>query len=566
MPSKKKLGQMLLEAGLINEGTLAQALEEQKKSGGKLGKILIRKNFIKEQDLVNSLSRQLGIEKFSPYIHPLDLNVQSLIPLDFAQKNLICPIRKKGRLLTVALCDPLDITLLDTVETLTNLEIEPLVATEREINQLLNTLFGSQAGLSSLIDSIEIEPLAGKPKETTEEDLSLSALEGMAEEAPVIRLVNSIFEQAIKENASDVHISPQQNSVQVRFRIDGKMHDVPSPPKSLFLPIVARIKILANLDITTTRVPQDGRFTLKKDNKEINLRVSCLPTIFGENVVLRLLNVNADIYTLDALGMDPDDIAKINAAMEKPYGLILSTGPTGSGKTTSLYSILNLLNRPDRNIITLEDPVEYRIERVRQVQLNPKAGMNFADSLRSILRQDPDVIMVGEIRDVDTARVAVQAGMTGHRVLSTLHTNDAAGTPVRMVDMGVEPFLVASVLLVAFAQRLVRTICPYCVETYVPTEASLRSWGLEPDSDWEFKRGKGCFHCLDTGYKGRTGIFEVLSNDPEIQALIVKSASAREIDRVARETGKLRTLREDALGKVRRGITTLEEAATAVML
>ncbi|MDZ4184897.1 MAG: GspE/PulE family protein, partial [Desulfuromonadales bacterium] len=420
---------------------------------------------------------------------------------------------------------------------------------------------------TSVMESLEIETQTEKDAALErQDDVTVSALEDLAGEAPVIRLVNSIFAQAIREGASDIHISPQQTNVQVRFRLDGKLQDVPSPPKSLFLPIVARIKILSNLDITTTRIPQDGRFTLRMGKREINVRVSSIPTIFGENIVLRLLNMTADIYSLDRLGMVPADVAKLNVVMNKPHGLILSTGPTGSGKTTSLYSILTELNKPDRNIITLEDPVEFRIDRVRQVQLNQRAGMTFASGLRSILRQDPDIIMVGEIRDAETAAIAVQAGMTGHRVLSTLHTNDAAGAVVRLMDMGIESFLVASVLLATFAQRLVRTICPFCVESYRPPEAVLRAWGLDKLPNADFKRGKGCYQCFSTGYKGRTGIFEILVNDEEVREMILKSSSAREISRAAIGAGKLRTLKDDALEKVLRGVTTLEEAASAVMV
>jgi type IV pilus assembly protein PilB len=388
----------------------------------------------------------------------------------------------------------------------------------------------------------------------------------MAGEAPIVRLVNSIFAQAVREGASDVHVSPQKNSIQVRFRIDGKLHEVPSPPKTLFWPIVARIKILANMDITVTRVPQDGRFTLRMENKEINIRVSSIPTIYGENVVLRLLDTSSGIYALDLLGMVNSDIERVRSMIQKPYGMILTTGPTGCGKSTSLYSILSELNRPDSNIMTLEDPVEYRIENIRQIQLNRKAGMTFAGGLRSILRQDPDIIMVGEIRDAETAAIAVQAAQTGHRVLSTVHTNDAVGAITRFIDMGIEPFLLSSTLLVSIAQRLVRTVCPYCREPYNPPDKILASWGLENWDSANFQRGRGCSQCFNTGYKGRTGLFEVLVNDEMIQDLIIKKESAHDIMRKAVDSGNLKTLKYDAGKKVLRGITTLEEASSAVMM
>ena len=319
------------------------------------------------------------------------------------------------------------------------------------------------------------------------------------------------------------------------------------------------------MDIAISRIPQDGRFTVKIENREINIRVSSLPTIYGENLVLRLLDMSTGVYSLNRLGMALDDMQKIRSIIGKPYGMVLSTGPTGSGKSTSLYSILQEINRPDINIITLEDPVEYRVPKIRQIQLNRKAGMTFASGLRSILRQDPDVIMVGEIRDAETAGISTQAALTGHRVLSTVHTNDAAGAITRLLDMEIEPFLVASVLLVSFAQRLIRVNCPYCREPYMPPEEALAAWGLDTVEDANFQRGKGCPQCMNTGYRGRTGIFEILVNDDLIHGMILKGRSAQEITRAAKEAGKLKTLREDAAHKVVQGITTLEEAASTVM-
>jgi type IV pilus assembly protein PilB len=319
------------------------------------------------------------------------------------------------------------------------------------------------------------------------------------------------------------------------------------------------------MDIAVSRVPQDGRFTVKLQNREVNIRASTIPTVHGENFVLRLLDTSAGIYTLDRLGMAPQDMDKMEQVIYKPYGMIVSTGPTGSGKSTSLYAILKKINRPDIHIITLEDPVEYRVESIRQVQLNRRAGMTFASGLRSILRQDPDVIMVGEIRDSETAGIAVQAALTGHRVLTTLHTNDAAGAVTRLLDMGIEPFLVSSVLLVSFAQRLVRTVCPNCRESYEPPRAVLEQWGLDGVEGAHFQRGKGCVHCMNTGYRGRTGVFEVLLIDEMVQDMIVKRRSAQEIMRAAHQAGRLKTLKQDAAEKVIQGITTIEEAASAVM-
>jgi len=564
---KKRLGEMLIESKLITKEQLMQALADHKKAGLKLGQYITRQGMLNEGQIVDMLSKQLKIEKYHPDSYSIDTDLARLIPVETAQKLQIVPLQKKGRLLIVAMTDPLDISALDTIEVSTNSEVGPVVCSEREINQLISGLYGMQSGMGGVMESMDIEAEVEKTSDVvSEEEIQVASLQDMAGEAPVIRLVNSIFAQAVREGASDVHISPQQNSVQLRFRMDGKLHGVPSPPKSLVLPIIARIKILANMDITVSRIPQDGRFTLKMEKREINVRVSTMPTIYGENVVMRLLDMSSGVYSLDRLGMIKTDRNKIDTMVRKAYGMILSTGPTGSGKSTSLYSILNELNQEDTNIITLEDPVEYRIANIRQIQLNRKAGMTFASGLRAVLRQDPDIIMVGEIRDSETAQIAIQAAQTGHRLLSTLHTNDAAGAITRFIDMGVEPFLVASALLVSFAQRLVRTVCPYCKESYMPKEAALEAWGLDNVENANFQRGKGCYQCANTGYKGRTGIFEVLVNDELVQELVLKRKSAQDITRAAIAEGKLRTLKDDATGKVLQGITTLEEAASAVMV
>ena len=516
MEVKKKLGQILVDAGLLTEGQLEKVLHEKGRGKMKIGQFLVRKGLVSEQQLVETLSQQLKIEKYWPENYTADTGLAQIIPFETAQKYQIAPVQRRGRLLKICLTDPLDINVLDAIEVISKCEVEPVVCTERELGQLISSVYGIQSGLSNVLETMEVDLKTESVKEEEQQDVQVASLQDMAGEAPVIRLVNTIFAQAVREGASDVHISPQQNSIQVRFRIDGKLHDVPAPPKSIFLSIVARIKILANMDITMSRVTQDGRFTLKIDRKEINVRVSSIPTIYGENMVLRLLDTSRGVYTLDGLGMIKTDIQQIQGIINKPYGMILSTGPTGSGKSTSIYAILNELNRPDCNIMTLEDPVEYRIDNIRQVQLNRKAGMTFASGLRSILRQDPDIIMLGEIRDPETAAIAIQAAQTGHRVLSTVHTNDAAGAISRFIDMDIEPFLISSVLLASFAQRLVRTICPFCKERYEPPRAALLAIGMDNAPRDAFMRGRGCSQCLNTGYKGRTGIFEVLINDEEV--------------------------------------------------
>ena len=499
MKVKKRLGEILVEGGLITHEQLEKALPFQKKTRLKLGQFLVREGIVSESQIVDMVSSQLNLKKYSADKYPVDLELADIIPAEIAFKYQAAPLNRNGLLLTVAMTDPMDINAIDAIEIASNNEVETVMCTEQDLNQILSTLYGTYSGIGGVLEDME-EMEYDKEAEKTQvtEDIEVSSLQGMAEEAPVVRLVNSILSQAVREGASDVHISPEKNFVQVRFRVDGKLHEVPAPPKTMFLPIVSRMKILSNMDIAVSRIPQDGRFTVKMKNKEINIRTSTMPSIYGENLVLRLLDTGSGVYSLERLGMSDTDRFKIESMITKPYGMILSTGPTGSGKSTSLYSILKAINQPDINIITVEDPVEYRIEKIRQIQLNRKAGMTFADGLRSILRQDPDVIMVGEIRDTETATIAVQAALTGHRVLSTLHTNDAAGAITRFIDMGIEPFLVSSVMLVSFAQRLVRTICPSCQEPYEPPPEALEYWGLTAVKKTNFMHGKGCFNCMHT--------------------------------------------------------------------
>ncbi len=567
MIARKKLGEILVEGGLLTQKQLEQALPFQKKSTLKLGQFLVREGIVSEVQIVDLVSTQLKLEKYRPDKHVIDMELAQFVPPEIAHKYSLAPLQKNGMLLTVAMIDPLDINALDAIEVYTNCEAETVICTEQQLNQLHTTLYGTYAGIGGVLEDMdEMQIDKGAEKTTTLEDVEVSSLQGMAEEAPVVRLVNSILSQGVREGASDIHISPEKEHVQIRFRVDGKLHDVPAPPKSMFLPIISRLKILSNMDIALSRIPQDGRFTVKLKNKDINIRASTIPSIHGENLVLRLLDTSSTIYSLDLLGMNDSDRQKLEAMVCKPYGMILSTGPTGSGKSTALYAILKKINQPDINIITVEDPVEYRIEKIRQLQLNRKAGMTFASGLRSILRQDPDVIMVGEIRDSETATIAVQAALTGHRVLSTLHTNDAAGAMTRLMDMSIEPFLVSSVMLVSFAQRLVRKVCVHCRTPHQPTPEALRYWRLENVDTSGFITGQGCFNCMQTGYRGRTGIYEVLVIDEMIQDLILKRCSAHEISRVAIEAGNFKTLRDNALEKVVQGITSLEEAASAVLM
>ncbi len=553
----------------MTEAQLDQAMGLHKKQNVKLGQVLVREGIVSGSQIADIVSRQLKIEKYNPSRYPIDMNLAKIIPADVAQKYQVAPLKKDRFLLKLAMTDPMDINAMDAIEVFTNTEVEAVICTDKELNHLISSIYGTYSGIGGILENMEemqFERSDEAEKETAVEDVEVGSLQDMAEEAPVIRLVNSILSQAVREGASDIHISPEKDYVQVRFRVDGKLHEVPSPPKSMFLLIISRLKILANMDIAVSRLPQDGRFTVRMDRKEINIRVSTIPTIYGENMVLRLLDTSGGIYSLEHLGISPQDCRKLESMIYQPYGMILSTGPTGSGKSTCLYSILRKINQADINIITLEDPVEYRIDKIRQIQLNRKAGMTFAGGLRSVMRQDPDVIMVGEIRDSETATIAVQAALTGHRVLSTVHTNDAAGAITRFIDMGIEPFLVSSVMLISIAQRLVRRVCTYCKKPYHPPQAALEYWGLDKIEGANFVKGSGCFNCMDTGYKGRIGIYEVLRIDEMVQDMILKRFSAQEITRAAKRNGTLNTLKEDAANKVLEGITTLEEAASAVMV
>ncbi len=556
----------LVQQGVIPQPMLRGMLEQQKSSGLKLGEFLIHKGVLRENQLVDLLSRYLRFEKYETERFPVEQNIKNYLPPQFAKKYHLAPLSVENRTIRVAMTDPLDVTALDAIEELTNLEAAPVVCTEVELCDLMFAVYGISSELDEgLAAKAQLDFETEEPDEAGQ-DITVFSLQGLAEEAPVIRLVNSILTRAIRENASDVHISPEKKYVQVRFRVDGKLRQVPAPPRSYFLPVVSRIKILAGMDIAITRIPQDGRFTFRIDDREIHVRVSCLPTLHGENLVMRLLEITGRNQTLGELGLSAHDRGKVDRALTKPWGMILSTGPTGSGKSTSLYAMLRVLNQPDVNIITLEDPAEYRIEKVRQVQLNRKAGMTFASGLRSILRQDPDVVMVGEIRDGETANIAVQAALTGHKMLSTLHTNDSAGAITRLMEMGVEPFLISSTLLVVIAQRLVRKVCQHCREPYTPSKAALAAMGLAKITKASFQRGQGCQQCHGTGFSGRTGIFEILEIDTDIQDRVLRRETAQQITLAAVTKGVLRTLKQDAAAKAARGITTLEEAGSAVLI
>jgi len=568
LAERKRLGEMLVDTELITETQLQEALSGAKTTGLKLGQYLISKGIVNENSIVNAVSEQTNIKIYDPVKYTADPDISKIMEVETVSKFKAIPLYKKGDVLTIAMVDPLDIMAIDYIEILTDSEVETMICTEQNFNYLISSTFGAYAGEDNLMQQVQdIQEMdVVEEEDIYQNEMIESSLHDMAEEAPVIKLVNSILSQAVREAATDVHISPEKEYSEIRFRVDGKLHHIPAPSKKMFLPVVSRIKILANLDISVSRIPQDGRFTIIMNHREINIRVSTIPTVYGENVVLRLLDTSSGIHSLEKLGFSENDIASLQKMISMPYGMILCTGPTGSGKSTTLFSMLKRINNPDNNIITLEDPVEYRMEHIRQVQLNSKANMTFASGLRSILRQDPDVVMVGEIRDSETAKVAVQAALTGHMVFSTVHTNDAAGAITRLLDMGIESFLITSVLLVTIAQRLVRRVCPYCKESYTPTHEELQYWGLSRENPVEFVRGKGCNQCMESGYKGRIGFYEILYTDDAVREMILKGASANEIAKVTASTGQLTTLKMDAVQKILDGDTSVKEAVSAMMV
>ena len=549
-----RLGEQLVLKGILSEEALENALSAAKAANMKLGEYLTSHGIVPEEDILKALSEQLSFPLYNPDEFPLDPHLKDLVPQDVARENRLVPLTLEEGVLYCALLDPNNFRALDTVEETCRCQVEPVLCTKADFVRLFSAVYGEYSAFSEMLGEIDTDttPDAGR---ADEEVITNNAVD----DVPVIRLVNLILSEGVKVGASDIHINPEKTTVNVRYRVEGMLRKASEVPLKLAPSVVSRIKIMGNMDISETRLPQDGRFTIKVEGHEINVRVSSIPTTYGENVVMRLLDMSAQrIYELPKLGMGPEDYKLVTQAAHKPYGMILSTGPTGSGKSSSLYAIIKLVNRDEVNIMTLEDPVEYRMAGVRQVQLNVKAGMTFSSGLRAILRQDPDILMVGEIRDRETAQIAVQAALTGHLVLSTLHTNDALSAVTRLVDMGVEPYLVASVLLCSFAQRLVRCVCPHCREQYQPSIGLLHVFGLTPE-DGPFFHGKGCPRCGGTGYMGRTAIFEVFPMLDELQEMVTAGKSKQEIYRRARELG-IRTMADDAAKKIRAGITTAEEA------
>jgi type IV pilus assembly protein PilB len=554
---RERLGDVLVKEGVITSDQLAEAVELQRKKGGTLPQRLVELGFVTEDEIVVSLGEQLGVPHIRLASYNIDPEVVQLVPEATARQYHLIPLSKVGNTLSVVMSDPLNVFAIDDVKFLTGCDVEAIVSTESDIIKAIDKYYGSsRAQIAGLMGDIAEDKLEMIRED--DEDLDLSQLKSDMEDAPLIRLVDMILVNAIKERASDVHIEATEAAVAVRYRIDGDLREVTRAPKAVHPALVSRLKVMSNLDIAERRLPQDGRTRMRYQNREVDFRVSTLPTTHGEKVVLRVLDKMAVVMRLSKLGYDELSLRRFQECLQRPHGMILLTGPTSSGKSTTLYAALQELNGPEVNIVTVEDPVEYQLDGVNQVQVKPEIGLTFAAGLRSILRQDPDIIMVGEMRDHETADTAVKAALTGHLVLSTLHTNDAAGAMTRLVDMGVEPFLIASSTIMVGAQRLIKNLCRRCAEPYkLPPEAAARL-RLDPEEEQLFHKPVGCKRCNNTGYYGRSAVLEILMVDEEVQNLVITGASAPEIKRAARRNG-MYTLRENALRKAKAGVTSIEE-------
>jgi type IV pilus assembly protein PilB len=552
------LGQILLEAAIVNQAQLELALAEQRKTGERLGKIVLSMGLGTQEGIAAAIAQQLGIEFVRLTETPPDEPALLTVPEAIARRHQVIPLREQGRDLIVGMVDPLDIVAVDDLRRLTGFNIVPAAITLDDFQRALGQ-YPSMAGtVSEVIEEI-------RPSEFAAAEESAEVLRAVATQAPIVRLANLMILQAIRARASDIHIEPQPEKIRVRQRVDGVLYPTMTSPSHIHPALVSRLKIMSNLNIAERRVPQDGRIELKVDGRPVDLRVSTIPTVFGEKVVMRVLDKSGAFVGVDRLGLLPRDRQRFEAIIGKPHGVVLLMGPTGCGKTTTLYAILNRLNTPQVNIMTIEDPVEYQMPGISQVQVNPTAGLTFASGLRAFLRQDPDIIMVGEIRDDETAHTAVQAALTGHLVLSTLHTNDTAGAVSRLAGMGVEPFLMASSIVGLIAQRLVRVLCERCREPYEPSAEILERLGVPHTEGLVFYRPVGCPYCNHIGYRGRIGVFEILPVDADIKPLIAHSAPATEIRAAAIAAG-MRTLQDDALAKVATGTTSLEEALRVVLV
>lgn len=565
-PTTAKFGELLIKAGKISPAQLQEALALQKDQGGRLGTNLVKLGFMTDRQLVESLSQHFRVPSVDLQGMEIDEAVIKIIPADIARKYTILPVNKAGATVTVAMIDPTNVFAMDDVKFMTGYKVEPVVASENAIRMAIDRYYGSTHAieLKKVMEDLSDESSGDLEVLEEEEDLDLAALEEESEQAPVVKLVNIVLTDAIKRGASDIHIEPYEKDYRVRYRIDGILYEMMHPPLKLKEAITSRVKIMAKLDIAEKRMPQDGRIKIKTKiagrNKDLDFRVSVLPTIFGEKIVMRLLDKDKLMLDMAKLGFEPESLRRFEQAILKPYGMVLVTGPTGSGKTNTLYSALQRINTPEVNIITAEDPVEFNLVGINQVQMKEQIGLNFAAALRSFLRQDPNIILVGEVRDFETAEVAIKAAMTGHLVLSTLHTNDAPSSINRLMNMGIEPFLVATSVHLIAAQRLVRRICTFCKEPAEVPVAALTNLGFAEQEARTLKlwRGRGCERCTTTGYKGRVALYEVMEVDDDLREMILSGASAFELRQRAIQSGML-TLRASGLQKIRDGVTTIDE-------
>ncbi len=563
----QRLGDLLVKEKVITPEQLDKAIKMQKENGFRLGSALVKLGFLSDEDVTNFLSRQYGVPAINLSYFEIDGSVVKLVPYETAKRYQILPLSRVGASLSIAMVDPTNVFAMDDIKFMTGFNIEPVVASEAAIMEGIEKAYSvsREEDLEKVMASVN-EMDTDVELAADEQDLGLDQLEKQAEEAPIVKLVNIILSDAVKRGASDIHIEPYEKEYRVRFRIDGMLQPIMNPPLRMKDAITSRIKIMAKLDISEKRLPQDGRIMLKMNiggkKKQLDYRVSTLPTLWGEKVVLRLLDKENLRLDMTKLGFEADSLVKFEKAILKPYGMVLVTGPTGSGKTNTLYSSISRLNQPDTNIMTAEDPVEFQLNGVNQVQMKESIGLNFATALRAFLRQDPNIILVGEIRDFETAEIAIKAALTGHLVLSTLHTNGAPETISRLMNMGIEPFLVATSVHMIVAQRLVRRVCKDCAETLDLPVQTLIEAGFSPEEAKKAKpkKGKGCTVCNSTGYKGRCGLYEVMEVDDEIRELILVGASAVELKKKAIERGML-TLRRSGLVKIMEGVTTLEEVA-----
>jgi type IV pilus assembly protein PilB len=554
----KQLSDVLLERGLATQDQVSDASEEQRRVGRSMGRILVDRGVLSEADLVAALAAQIGLEYIDLGDAMIDPSATALVPGSVCRRHMVIPVRYEGNRLMVAMADPANVIALDDLRTLAKVDLQPVVSTRSDVLAAIDRVYRAGDELDSLSTSMEAN---------REDEEDLSKIREVVEDAPIVKFVNLLITQGIQDGASDIHLEPSEYDLRVRFRIDGMLHEVMRSPKSIQSGVISRLKIMADINIAERRIPQDGRLSVNAFGKKVDLRVATLPTVWGEKVVMRILDNTTAMLDLKDLGFAAGNLERYQQSFTKPYGMILVTGPTGSGKSTTLYSTLNKINRPEVNIITVEDPVEYRLAGINQVQTHAKAGLTFAAALRSILRADPDIVLIGEIRDHETALIAIEASLTGHLVLATLHTNDAPSAVTRLIEMGIEPFLVGSALDCVLAQRLARRLCSKCKEPYTPTAEMLQAarYPWKPDEPLPtLHRAVGCSYCAKTGYKGRLALHEVMQVTEEVERLTVERASSSVIEQVAHTEGMV-SLRLDGMAKVALGVTSLDEILRVVV-